>query len=102
MIINSLQFLSKHQSLELIKRTKSYLLQNGYILISAFTVDDPSFLKTDSGIKSHFERQELLKLFSDFEIVYYFEKKILDQGHASQPTPHTHGIVKVIAKKIGS
>jgi len=99
-IQNALQFLPKEKSLALINNIKIRLKSGGIITISAFTVDDPSFKNTDQKIKSHFDKQELLKLFADFQIIYYFEKKILDKGHASAPEPHFHGTVKIIAKKI--
>ncbi|MFH1233977.1 MAG: methyltransferase domain-containing protein [Patescibacteria group bacterium] len=97
---NVLQFLSKEDSRALLRKAKDSLPINGLIAVSAFTTEDPSFENSDPKIKSYFENNELLELFSDFQIIYYFEKKILDKGHASMPEPHYHGMVKIIAKKL--
>lgn len=97
---NSLQFLQKEISLKLIEKIKNKLSQKGFVSISSFTVDDPSYLNPNTKIKSHFNKQELLNIFSDFQIIYYFEKKVLDKGHAGQPEPHYHGMVKLIAQKL--
>jgi tellurite methyltransferase len=97
---NVVQFLPKRKSVELIREAKEKLPKNGLIAISAFTIDDDSYKVSGQPIVSYFERQEMLKIFTDFNIIYYFEKIVFDPGHASTPTPHYHGAVRIIAKKI--
>lgn len=95
-----LQFLPKVESLKLVNEVKEKVCPGGLIVISAFTYDDPSYRNISHRLSSYFEKQELLKLFADFEIINYFEKTILDTGHLSTPAPHYHGITEIIAKKI--
>jgi len=97
---NILQFLPKEKSLELVREIKSKIVLDGLIAISAFTINDTSYKKSGQKILSYFKKQELLKLFADFHIIYYFEKMIFDKGHASTPMPHYHHLARIIAKKI--
>ena len=98
---NILQFLPKDKALNLIKDIQDKIKANGYILLAAFTTDDPSFNNPkNKNIKSYFEPQEVLKLFSNFRIIYYLENIILDKGHVGSLEPHRHGIVKIIVQKI--
>lgn len=98
-IQNVLHFLEKEKSLAVINSVKNALPKNGMVLISAFTTDNTSFEAKSTSIKSHFEKQELLKLFVDFEIIFYLETKLFDKGHGGHEKPHYHGMVKIIAKK---
>ena len=91
----SLQFLSRKDGLQLIERIKKNILPRGFIIVSGFTIDDPGH--KDSGY--YFKPQELRKLFVDFDIIFYREKEILDKGHISNPKPHKHSIVEMIARK---
>jgi SAM-dependent methyltransferase len=96
---NILQFLPKEKNLKLVREIKKKLPNDGLVAISAFTVDDVSYKLSGRDIQSYFDRQELLKLFSDFHIIYFFEKIVFDPGHASTPMPHYHGVTRIIAKK---
>jgi len=99
-ISNLLQFLSKKESLAIINEAKSELKKSGFILISAFSVKDPSYKKNSNKMKCYFSTQELLRLFLDFNILFYVENIITEQGHHGSPHAHKHGIVKIIAQKI--
>jgi SAM-dependent methyltransferase len=96
---NIVQFLPKEKNLELLRAVKDKVAPGGLIAISAFTVDDASYRLSGRDIRSYFEYQELLRLFDDFLIIYYFEKIVFDPGHASTPMPHYHGVARIIAKK---
>lgn len=93
---NSLQFLNKKDSLDVIHRIKRSLLLGGFVTISSFTDKNPPSKRR----KSHFEKNEMKKLFSDFKIIYYFEGSVADSGHVGQPESHKHGIVEIIAQKL--
>ena len=92
---NSLQFLFKKDALKLIKEIKKAIKKEGYIIISGFTAKTAAI---DS--RCFFKPQELKKIFSDFNIISYEEKMILDKGHPGKPKPHKHNVVKMIAQKI--
>ncbi len=77
-IFNLLQFLPQKDSFEIIKGVKSNLKKSGFVIISAFSTQDPSY-KQNNKIKSYFSTQELLKLFLDFDILFYIEDVILEQ-----------------------
>jgi len=94
---NVLPFLKKDKALGLIKNIQKKIKKNGFILLSAFTTDDPSYKSKDKFL-TYFKPQEILKLFNDFKIIYYLENVILDNGHLSDPEPHKHGVVKIIVQ----
>lgn len=97
---NSLQFLPKKESLQMIDKIKKSLKNKGYVIISSFTVNDPLYEKTTNNSRCFFESQELRKLFSDFNIIFYKEGLIEENGHPGYPEPHQHHVVKLIAQKI--
>ncbi|MDD5043114.1 MAG: methyltransferase domain-containing protein [Patescibacteria group bacterium] len=97
---NSLQFLPKKEALKIIERIKKNIKNKGYIIISGFTVDDPLYKKKTADKSCFFEPQELKNIFSDFNIIFYEEKSTTDEGHPGNPEPHTHDVVKIIARKI--
>lgn len=96
---NSLQFLSKKEALKIIEDIKCNIKNNGYVIISGFTVNDPLYKKMNNDGRCFFESQELRKIFSDFNIIEYKEDIIEDKGHPGSPEPHQHGVVKIIAQK---
>lgn len=97
---NLLQFLPKTRAIKLIKDIQQKIKKNGFIIISSFTTNDPSARLSKKRIITHFESQEMLKLFEGFKIHHYFEGVVLDKGHKGKPKPHQHGVVRIIAQKI--
>ena len=95
---NVLNFLDKKIALELINSIKTNSKIGAYIVIDVFTKNDPSFLSVNK-FDCYFEEQELLKIFSDFKVVYYLENIILDNGHPGFEAPHKHGVSKIIVQK---
>ncbi len=95
---NVLQFFPKNKSLRIINKIISNIKVGGYIIISSFTIDDPSF-KKEKKLASYFNLEELKKLFADLEIKYYFEGIIVDPAHPGVERPHQHGVVKIVAQK---
>lgn len=95
---NVLNFLNKETALKIIKEMQESVQTGGYIIIEVFTKNDSSFL-AENKFLSYFDEQELLKIFSDYDIAYYFENIIFDSGHPGFPAPHKHGVSKIIAKK---
>lgn len=95
---NSLQFLHKKDSLNVIQKIKKSILPGGFIIITSFTDKNPPSKRR----KSCFNKNEMKKLFSDFKIIHYFEGSVTDSGHVGQPKPHKHGIVEIIAQKLNN
>lgn len=96
---NVLQFLGKTEAKDIIDAIKKNIFHEGFVLLSSFTTDDPSY-ENKKEDRTYFKPQEMLDYFKDFKIIYYFENKILDQGHPGSLEPHKHGIVEIIAQKI--
>ena len=97
---NIFQFLNKEDVLKIIKEIKENLILGGFLVISSFTILDPSYNIDKNKDKGYFQPNELRDLFKDFEIVFYFEGEIEDKVHAGANLPHKHGVVRIIAKKI--
>ncbi len=97
---NSLQFLDKDIGLELIKRIKDNLPIGGFVVLSGFTTDDALYQNPLNKNRCFFKPEELKSLFSDFEIIFYVERIINDQGHPGYEEPHQHRVVRLVAKKI--
>jgi 2-polyprenyl-3-methyl-5-hydroxy-6-metoxy-1,4-benzoquinol methylase len=96
---NVLQYLEKDNSQKMIKKVQKYVKKNGFIVISALTMEDPSYSAKTKGFKSYFDKNELLRYFATkFNINYYFEGPIQEKGHGDYP-PHEHGMVMLIAQK---
>jgi len=95
---NVLNFLNKDKALEIINSIKTNSKIGSYIIVDVFTKNDPSFL-SNNKFTCYFEEQELLKIFSDFKVVYYLENIILDNGHPGFEMPHKHGVSKIIVQK---
>jgi len=96
---NVLQFLKKGDALRIVRSMQEGVADNGFLIISGFTVDDPAFQNQSNKDKGFFEKDELKKLFNGFKIIRYEEKVIHDQGHLGAEQPHKHGIVRLIAQK---
>jgi tellurite methyltransferase len=96
---NALQFLPKDYALLVLESMKSNLKKNGYILVSAFTTDDPSYKAGAVHGRCYFGHGELKNIFSNLNIIMYEEKILNDSGHPGFPEPHIHGVVKIIAQK---
>jgi SAM-dependent methyltransferase len=95
---NSIQFLELESGFKAIARMKFSVKKGGYVIISAFTVADPSYSKNSESC--YFAPNELKEAFHDFKIIFYKESVKNDKGHPGLPWPHKHGLVKMIAKKI--
>ncbi|MFH0988194.1 MAG: class I SAM-dependent methyltransferase, partial [Parcubacteria group bacterium] len=77
LLSNVLQFLTTEERGRLIKNVKSKVKINGYVLVSGFTEDNPSFKRKNETIKSHLKSQELLNMFRESKVIYYYEGMIL-------------------------
>ena len=113
--INSLNFFSKQEFLNIIEKIKNGLRKSGICVISLFTADDSLFEKIKSetaseddgsfrnkaGKKWYFPKSnELRKFFEkDFEILFYKEATIDDKGHKGNMDPHQHAIARIVVKK---
>jgi 2-polyprenyl-3-methyl-5-hydroxy-6-metoxy-1,4-benzoquinol methylase len=95
-LFNIVQLLPKGDALNLIKKAKKKIKPAGFIVVCAFTNDNPSGKK----IKFKFKSQELLKIFLDFKVLKYFEGIITDKPHRGFPKLHKHGVARILAQKI--
>lgn len=95
---NVLNFFNKEETLEILNDLQNNIQKDGYIIIEAFTKNDPSFTSKNK-FNSYFNEQELLNFFVGYKILYYLENIILDPGHPGFPNPHKHGVVRIIAQK---
>ncbi len=95
---NVLNFLDKVKALEIIKNLQDNIQKDAYIILEVFTKNDPSFF-SDKQFTSYFEEQELLKIFTDYKLIYYLENIILDPGHPDFSVPHKHGVSRIIVQK---
>ncbi|PJA89023.1 MAG: hypothetical protein CO139_00015 [Candidatus Moranbacteria bacterium CG_4_9_14_3_um_filter_36_9] len=97
-IQNILQYLEKKEAGKILQDIKENTSDGGFVIISALTIEDPSYL-VKSGFKNYFKKNELLKIFTPkFNIRYYFEGLVQDGPHGDYP-PHQHGLVMLIARK---
>lgn len=95
---NVLQFIEKEKAIKLIERMKVKLITGGYLLVSCFTIHDPSYKKFKE--LCYFTDGQLRTFFNGWEVLHYKEGMIDDLGHTGKEEPHKHGIVKIIAKKL--
>lgn len=109
--IQSLVFLKKSEYKVIINSIKNGLKPEGVVIVSGFTVKDPSFsslqkyspMIEENTFKSKtnqywqfFEKNELKNYFkNDFQILFYGERYIKDKI----PYSHSHEIVEMVAKK---
>lgn len=98
---NVFQFVKKDDALSIIRSMQNGTIDNGFIIISGFTVDDLAFQKPLNKNRGFFKKDELKELFHDFKIIRYDERLIDDPGHPGSEQPHKHGVVKLIAQKVG-
>ncbi|MFH1236006.1 MAG: class I SAM-dependent methyltransferase [Parcubacteria group bacterium] len=98
---NVLHFLPKTKALSVLKNLQHALKPSGFLIISVFTEDDPTF-SAEKGKKyaSYFERQELLTAFRGWNIIFLYEHRVLDPSHPGAPKPHEHGVARIVAKKL--
>lgn len=102
--ITCLDHINKKDCVDVLKRIRYSLKNNGITFIQVHTIDDPGYFKKSSDyselsymIKHYFKRNELLYLVQpSFYIIKYEEKKEKDLDHGK---PHYHGFAYVIAKK---
>ncbi len=95
---NVLNFLGKDETLKILNSLQDNIQKGGYIIIEAFTKDDPSFT-SGNKFSGYFDEQELLHLFSGYKVLYYLENIILDPGHPGFPNPHKHEVARIIVQK---
>jgi tellurite methyltransferase len=82
---------------------KQSLKPNGYVCVTVFNTSDPgNAINSDRSsefsymVKHYFRPNELLTLFLDFLILYYWEGVEKDRKHG---LPHVHGISRLVAMK---
>lgn len=113
--MNSLNFFSKDEFHNIIKKIKSGLIKGGVCVISLFTTNDALYkeikLKTineddgsfrnEAGKQWYFPKpSELNEVFEqDFQILFYVEAVVDDKGHPNNPQSHQHAVARIAVKK---
>lgn len=110
---HSLQFMSRTQRNEIFDKFRVSIKKGGLIAISQFTVEEPVWkqlqsnkdyaislctLKFRDQVMNFAQLGEYKQLFTDDHIIYHWEGRIEDEGHAGAEQPHSHEVVSVIAK----
>lgn len=114
--MNSLNFLSKKEFLEIIEKIKLGLKKDGVCVIALFTNQDSLFeeikalAQTEdgetffdgSGRRWYYPDKDFLRkqFENDSEILFSIETAIEDKnGHPGNESPHTHSIARIAIKK---
>lgn len=82
-----------------IERDKYNIIYGGNVLQFLKKDEAEKIIETTKENHAFFKPREMKNSFKDFKIIHYFENVITDQGHASMPEPHQHGVVRIIAQK---
>ena len=107
-----LDFFKKSEIESLAEKIKKALIKNGIIYLKVFSIKDPflnkikkinlepieenTFYLPKARIYRHFfTKEELKKMFSEFEIIQLKERKIRDYSHGQ---PHFHQVITFVAK----
>ncbi len=102
--VTIIDHLGKDVQEKVVNGIKCCLKKNGVAFIRVLTTEDPGYNKqsdnqvseTSGGIEYYFEKNELLNMFLDFQIIYYYEGTEHDYNHGPV---HEHGWAILIAKK---
>ncbi len=85
----------------------------GRVLLTAFTVEDPSYARCESEwrkvgrnsyaneageVRTFMEEGEVLELFAGYDIIHHWEGAGAEHHHGDGPVHH-HGIVELVARK---
>jgi len=106
----TIDFLKKSEIETLIKKIKKSLLPNGIVYFCVFSVKDPAYCKKKQIEKNtiylpklklyqhFFTKDELRKMFEDFNIIYLRENRFKDIPNNKPHLVHFHNIIEFIAK----
>lgn len=109
----SLQFMTRGQRLELLDRLRGSVKKGGLIAIMQPTVLEPAWkklqhnrdyavalctLKFRGEVMNFAQLGEYKQEFGKDHIIDYWEGSLEDHGHPGYEQPHTHSVVRVIAK----
>ena len=110
-----MHFFRKAEVKELIENMKKGLKIGGYVYISVFSTQDPTYakrlksnkvelvgdneiyLKEEGIFRSYYSKDEMLSYFDNIEMVSYSDSYFLDLSHGE---PHYHGSITYLGKKV--
>ena len=113
LLFGILQILKREQIDSLLTNIKQWTDSDSYVFVTAFTVDEPSFakhLKSDKTIgrnsfedstgfiRTYLEKDELKKLFADWEVIYYKER-LTPPHHHGDGNEHQHALAEAVFKR---
>jgi len=104
---------SRSHALQLIEKIDTWIAPDGYVFVTAFSVNDPSyersvaecrqigknsFQRDDGRFRTYFEPDELPRLFHNFIVVQHREELGPIHQHGDDP-PHRHAALIAIFRK---
>jgi cyclopropane fatty-acyl-phospholipid synthase-like methyltransferase len=111
----ALQFIKRCESQALLERVKLGLMDGGFVYLTVFSTEDPSYLRVKQSsqeiepntfyhearqqVVHFFEKDEILSQFSEFKLIYFAQEIVLDSPHPGAPEPHYHGILVYLGQK---
>jgi cyclopropane fatty-acyl-phospholipid synthase-like methyltransferase len=113
LIFGLLQILKRDEIDFLVKQLEHWAGQNSLLFITVFSIKDPSFEKNkkedkeighnsfedkSGNVRTYFEEDEILQLFSDFENIELNSRITPDHHHGDGKT-HQHHIIEGIFKR---
>ena len=113
LIYGLFQILKWDEISSLIDTINNLTVSNSLVFITAWTVEDPSFLlwknkckvigqnsflSLEGEVRTYFEKNQLLELFSNYEIVYNWEGLGPKHRHGDGPIEQ-HGKVELIVRR---
>jgi|UniRef100_A0A7C6EDI0 SAM-dependent methyltransferase len=107
-----LNFFTKSDAVEIVKKIKAGLTKDGFVYIGVFSIADPGYEKSKKNLEPvdentfysparnyfihYFTKEEFLSFFSEFKIIYFADGTELDLGHGE---PHYHGFIEYLGQK---
>jgi cyclopropane fatty-acyl-phospholipid synthase-like methyltransferase len=113
LLIGMLPIISLNQISTLLKKSIEWLSENGFIFVTAHNISDPSFQKISTnweqigknsfenlkgGVRTFLEENEILEIFSGFEVIYHWEGLGSKHSHGDGPIEQ-HSEIEAIFRK---
>jgi tellurite methyltransferase len=113
LLFGVIQVLPRDEADLLAARIRTWLADGGLVFIAAFSTEDPSyersaaqlkragpnsFITGDNEYRTYLERDEILRLFSGFNVVHHQEGMGPAHRHGNRP-PHQHAEIIAVLRK---
>ena len=96
----TLHHLARNQALDFLEKMKRCTRSGGFNLVTSFTKSGDFYRKNPNTDKFYLDEHELKNLYSDWEVVTYFEKE--GKAFAKHPdgTPMSNVVAGIIARRL--